>query len=500
MQETSDPLTPPDAGAFWRPLLGLCACALALRVVFLILFDNVYSVEAEAYSKINLLAIWSETPDQYPDLNFGPLHTWLLYVLVRPFEAPVLPARLLSVVCGSLVLIPFAHTVRLVFGARPGLVAAALLAVMPLHLRGSATSLALAPYNLFLMCGLYFHLRYQLRSGTSFRFLIAAAAFMTLACMLRFDAWLFLPPLCLFLLRRNLLHAIGFGAMCLVFPAIHMYVSHYHTGDWTSFATTSANTFAYLHLAPLNHKLFGWASSFQFALTTTTLGLAALGVFFAAFKRKGFYFVALFSFSFGIFLFKSLTNTTDPAIVRYTSAMCLMVLPFAAYLLTAVGDRIGRLVGAPRAGLIPFVVALMAQSVLVAGEQSQDAGLPDDAWATVLDLRERAGPEATVLPDARFHPFFVIESRIPRRQLVQFRVKDHTAVDFEDLERLIRETPPTLVVLDYNAKMNALFISNLSAFDVAQGAETAVSHGLRFELLATHGDFSVYATRPESDP
>jgi hypothetical protein len=501
MPRESDPVTAEQPTEFSRRLAGIFLVALVARVAFLVLFDNSFGHEIETYSKINLMVAWLFAGGGYPDTNFGPLHTWLLRLVTLPFDDLVLPARTLSLVCGVLLLIPFAHAVRLVFGSRVALVAAALLAVTPVHLRGSTTSLALSPYTLFLMCGLYYYLRADHGSGRGHWVLALSAVFLNLAGMLRFEAWLFLPPLCLLLARKDLSQAIRFGAMCMVFPGIHLYTCHTQNGDWVSFATTSAGAFSYLKDVPLTHKLFGWFVAFGRGMTVTTAVLAGLGLLYAAHKRKGALFAALFLFNYAIFQYKSLTNTSDPLMVRYTAGMTLMLLPFAAYVLTAAGDFIARKVGDSRVGIAPLLAAVMAQALFFSTVEGRQAALPDSVWQTALEIRELAGPDSVILAPVRYHPFFLVESRVPHDRFVMLQFTEHgSELDVDYLQKMLDETPPTLVVLDYHEPVNRQDVSNRHAFDIPPEATSAVSRGLRFERLAKHGDYHIFATSPERAP
>ena len=67
-------------------IAALLLFGLGIRLHFFIQSENLFSVEAEAYSKIQLMLQWDASPLPYPDLNFGPLHMillWLPYLLGR---------------------------------------------------------------------------------------------------------------------------------------------------------------------------------------------------------------------------------------------------------------------------------------------------------------------------------------------------------------------------------------------------------------------------------
>jgi 4-amino-4-deoxy-L-arabinose transferase-like glycosyltransferase len=480
-------------------LAGIVAFALTVRIVFVAVFDNIYSHEAEAYSKLNLVTTWIDAGMPYPDVNFGPLHTWLIYLLTLPFDSPVLPVRIFSISCGVLAIIPYALLVRMFFEDRVALSTALLFSLCPVHLRGSVTTLALAPYVLFVGIGLYYYFRYKTNRRPHFYWLAIAALFLNMAGMLRFEAWLLLPLLCIFLIRKNFFHAVLFGAMNLAFPLVHMWKCYTQTGNPMAFAVTSATSFLqYMPMMPLSYKLTGWFVSFAGGITAITAACAGLGLLVAVFARKGFHFAMLFIFVLAIMQYKTLTNTIDPSLTRYTAGMSLLLLPFASLLLWTVAQRFFRRgLGTTILGIC-LVAILALQMLLFSTLQSIKQTIPDDIKQTVAFLRENVKPTDRVLADSRFHPYFMVESRLQNRQFLSLRFSaDRKHLDEPYLAEMIQTRPPTFAVLDYQLLDIEQVNSNLDAFDVPQNATTATSNGLKFDRLAAFGDFVIFAVAPE---
>lgn len=479
-------------------LVLLVIFALVLRLIFMLAFDNIYSHESESYSKIALVSAWIDAGMPYPDINFGPLHTWIIYGLTAPFENKVVPVRLFSLLCGFLVLIPYALTVRNLFDEKIALVSTALFAALPVHLRGSATSLALAPYILFMFTGIYFHFRYLTSRRAKFSWLILAALFINLAGALRFEAWLFLPLLCIFLIRKNFFHAVAFGAMNLAFPVLHMFMCFKQTGNPFQFAKTSSTSFLqYMPTMPLSYKLTGWFVSFGISMTVALAVLAALGLLYGAFTRRGFYFGALLLFNFGIFQYKTLTNTIDPSLTRYTTSMDLLLLPFAAMIIWAIANRIFRRGTRATTGAWVLSAFLVAQMIFFASWQAKAESFPQDVKDTVAFIKENAGPDDVILPDSRFHPYVMVESGLAYSQFVSLKFsQDRMNLDTEDLETLMATNPPTMVVLDYFLEGVDQVNSNLDAFKLPKSTKQTTSWGLVFTRLTIFGDFAVFKAEP----
>ena len=485
---------------FWVWLAVIAGFGFAVRLTFLILFDNLYSHEAESYSKINLVNTWIDAGKPYPDINFGPLHTWIIYLMTLFFQNPVLPVRILSLLCGTIALVPYALTVKLMFDNKTALGAAALLAALPVHIRGSATSLALAPFILFICSGLYFYFRYRKQRSVKFSWLVFSALFFNLAGMLRFEAWLFLPLLSLFLVRKNFWHAVAFGAMNLVFPLVHMGVCFRQSGNPFMFATTSSTSFLqYMPLMPLSYKLTGWFVSFGISMTVAVAVLSLFGLLYALFVKKGFHFAMLLFFNFSIFQYKTLTNTIDPSLTRYTTSMALMMLPFASMILWSFAERFGKKSGrGVIIGIVLFAI-LAGQQLFFASTQAANEALPKDVKQTVEFIRQNSGPDDFIMADSRFHPYVMVESGLPNKQFVSLEfTPDRLHLKEDRLQHLIETTPPTFVILDYSLFEVDQVNSNLDAFSVKKSAKDAVSKGLHFSRQAQFGDFVIFKTQPVS--
>ncbi len=500
---------------FLLALLGITLLGFAARLVFLLVFDNAYSHEAEAYSKINLVSIWVEAGKPYPDINFGPLHTWLIWLLTYFFQDQVLPVRIFSLVCGALAIFIYGLLVKQVFDEKIGLTAAALLLAMPVHLRGAATSLALAPFILFLVCGLLFYFKYKGDRRKKFLWLALSALFLNMAGMLRFEAWLFLPLLCIFLLekdfpkvffknpiralfRKETLFAVAFAIMNLAFPLVHMAMCYKEAGHPLAFSQTSATSFLqYMPDMPLTYKLTGWFVSFGISMSLIAAAICALGLLYGLFAQKGFHFALLLFFNLSIFQYRTLTNTIDPSLTRYTAGMSLMLIPFGAMLIwAAVGRRrsqnaVKKIIG------LAVIFLLSAQMLFFSILQAGKEGIPEDVKNTALFLRERPASKDFVMPDSRFHPYFMVESRLDSKQFISLRFSaDRMTLDEKHLEELIEKPPPVFLILDYFLEGVDQVNSNLDAFEIERGKKETTIRGLHFSLLENYGDFYIYAATP----
>jgi len=556
-----------------RIFYALFFLALALRVVFLLAFDNVFTHEGESYSKINLVQTWLQQGKPYPDPNFGPLHYWLIYLLFQvcgPALGWIWPVRLFALLLGALTVPLFYLLVAEAFDRRTAWAAAVLFACYPSHLRASPTGLAETPYLFFFTAGLLgFWLALKHRRGEKWFYLCLGALGIAAAGMLRFEAWLFLPVLCLLMLKRGWAMALLFGALSAIFPLWHMamccriaggecwhnqcradaagacalYVegaplpekagecflngegecafqpqSAYQNerqqptvgsffrksgcclrrGYFTSFAHTSATSFLqYMPNLPLKEKALGWFRSTGIGLGIPVALLALGGLILALRRRQKLAFAALFLAPALIMQYKALTNTMDPSLERYTMSLGMLLTPYAALVLLAVGDRLARggFRHAATAALAALVVFNFAWAWCFATINRYDP----DIRHTVRWLKENARPTDRVLPDQRFHPYVQLESGLPLSSFVSLEWSaDRKSLNREAFDRLMTKTPPTVIVLDYfhlEEEGENMVNSNLDVFrNIGQGQErfTVPAYGLRYERALADGHFVVY--------
>ncbi len=492
---------------------------LAARVYFLIAFENVFSTESEAYSKINLVNDWIAHGKPYPDSNFGPLHTWLIYLMTRPFSDPVWPVRIFSMICGIAAIPVFFYIAKKVAGRRAALIAALLFAFFPVHLRASATSLAEAPYALTFFGGLAAFIAYTSNKKSSYAWMILSALCFNLAGMLRFEAWLFFPVLCLFAIRRGFLKAAGYGLMLLIFPLTHMYFCWKTTGNPMSFSQTSAASFMlYLPRMPLSYRSTAWLVCFWLGLSPVLAALCAFGIAWAVAAKRGGLLLALFFFPYVILSYRTIKGMIDPSLVRYGIVLAALPLPLAAGFIDAVTQKLLR-----RERLRAAVTALAC--ALIIGftsfwsyRQAAGSSLPEDVRTVAAFLRDQAGKDERIILDKRFHPYIVVESRHDPSLLVSLRYgggpvtdpKEYEAVvkklfplshghgeevawgrdikyyEHDAFVEMMKDFNPTMLVLDYESG------GNMQAFTIPPDIEETRMHGRLLKRVLRVGDFAVF--------
>ncbi|MCB1152473.1 glycosyltransferase family 39 protein [bacterium] len=511
-------------------LAAILAAGFAVRLYFLLAYENIFSWEAEDYSKINLVLAWIEQGKPYPDPNFGPLHTWLIYLITLPFEDRVLPVRLVSLVCGTGALAAFFGMARFTVGRAAALIATALFAFYPVHVRASATSLAEAPYTLLFFGGLWAFARYWRSDGPRTAWVAASGLMLGAAGMLRFEAWLFYPGLCLWALAadksaKGFAKACVYGAILAAFPLWHMYYCWKTAGNPFSFGATSAASFElYLPSMPLSYRATAWLQAFWLAMSPYLAVTALLGLVWAAFARRGGFLLTLFVFPFALMNYRTLQGQIDPALLRYSVVLAALLIPTGAGAIEETGKILGRWLKRP--AIISGVVTagLCVAMTTWALAQAEENRLPEDLKHLASFLAHDTADGERIILDKRFHPYLVVESRKDPASLrtLMYAGGPVPAQDYERLarkffplsdrhapevppgrdiklfdrtayEQMMDEFNPTLLVLDFESG------GNIQAFPIEPDEESAVIDGRTFTRVFREGEYAVFKIAPAAE-
>lgn len=162
-----------------------------LRVVCFLLSGNTAG-DAAARALIGLE--WMLDPKFLPNPIWLPFHSYMIGGALYLWNDPVIVPRLLSLVLGIMSLFPFYGLVRLEFGKKAALISTLLFSVYPFHIRHSVVSLGEVPTLFFILSSLYFFL-YYLKEDSSLKYLGFSTFFLNVACMIRAEAWFFIPVL-----------------------------------------------------------------------------------------------------------------------------------------------------------------------------------------------------------------------------------------------------------------------------------------------------------------
>ena len=297
---------------------------------------NSYNMDVsndEPWSKINLAMRWIYSDRLLPDLNFGPLHTYLISALwLLNKEEVVILSRLFSLIFGILFILLYFWLLRELFNVKVAYAGTFLLSIYPLHIHLSSTSLAEVPAYFFLFSALYF--LYVFINQRKVSHLVISAIALNLSAMLRFESWIFILLFSgiLFLKKLRLRYTLTFLILSFIFPVIWMVLNYKYEGNPINFIMISSKVSAStMEGIPLFDRLWG----FPYILCETLSFPICICCFFGfasllVTKRKKTIFIFLFVFSLFIYALRSIRGNYDYSIARYSLLLGLLFIPFGA--------------------------------------------------------------------------------------------------------------------------------------------------------------------------
>jgi 4-amino-4-deoxy-L-arabinose transferase-like glycosyltransferase len=330
-----------------RAIIALAALALLALLVRLPAYAVNENVLGDAVARTELALQWSRTPhwiSSFQDgaLQFGPLH---LYAVGAAFKVGLRKedaGRLVSLLCGVLTVVPLAVLTRRLFGWRAAVWAGVGLACWGLHIQLSTTAASEALSLLLTVSSLSaFAAGWQERRTWP---LVAAGLLLTLACAVRYDAWMLAPLLAALLAsqegerRAAVRRALLFSAACLPFPLAWLwgnwlemgdplhpirYVERFHR-EWVQDGVALYGALGYRV-----HNLLFWPGSAVVTLTPVVgvLGMAGMGWAFRA--RRDVRWLLWVAWAPALYFTARSAVLLDLApLARFTAAQVVLALPF----------------------------------------------------------------------------------------------------------------------------------------------------------------------------
>jgi len=212
-----------------RALIAVMLVALAVRTAVL---PFATSDGGDAPSRVWAAREWLFHPRLLTHGVWGPLHTYLialsLWAVPDPVHAPVIMSMLFSVASAGAL---YCFT-RLEFGdPRAVLLVGLTYAAYPIAIRNGVSVRSETPFVFFLLLGMIALALARTRAGAgSWRWAVGAGVSLTLAAMLRYEAWILIPIFGWLLRRQPGLLAI-FVACALVHPVFWAVGNWIHSGD-----------------------------------------------------------------------------------------------------------------------------------------------------------------------------------------------------------------------------------------------------------------------------
>lgn len=216
-------------GASREVTLGLLL-VLFLAAARVVLLPDATTDGGDSVSRVWGSIRWLEDPHLITHGVWGPLHTYLMAFVLWIWPDPVSGPVGLHVLIGvATPLLVYAFTRTAIAGPRAALLVAATYAIYPIAIRNSLSVRSEVPFVLLLLGAMIF---LELARGDrgSWKHAVAAGISLTLAAMLRYEAWMLIPLLAFLLWRKPRLMGV-FIACALIHPLFWMVGNGVHSGD-----------------------------------------------------------------------------------------------------------------------------------------------------------------------------------------------------------------------------------------------------------------------------
>jgi hypothetical protein len=321
--------------------LGLLTVLLlaAARVVFL---PDATTDGGDSVGRVWNSIRWLEDPHLITHGMWGPLHYYLLAFVLwfwpNPVLAPVGFHLLLGVATPLLV---YAFTRTAIAGPRAALLVAVTYAVYPVAIRNSLSVRSEVPFVLFLLIAMIF-VELARREEGSWKHALVAGMSLTLAAMLRYEAWMLIPLLALLLWRKPRLMGV-FIACALIHPVFWMVGNGIHNGDplySVNVATRWERERMGRAMIPLSTRILQgvtYAGTILRGMTFPLGVIAVTGATVALIKRERCRAWLLPVAGLALLLMWSIARGALVPKINYAVTLGTMLLPFAAVIWRRLG-------------------------------------------------------------------------------------------------------------------------------------------------------------------
>jgi 4-amino-4-deoxy-L-arabinose transferase-like glycosyltransferase len=209
-------------------LLTLAGFLLRLGAM-IFLFD----IPGDGPSRAMIAYKWAESPYIATHGVWLPGFTYLTGIFSLAVHNPLFSIRILNIILGTATIPVFYIFLNCIFGKSEAIFSATILALFPLHIGLSASSLTEVSFMLLIFLSSLLMIRgFQGGKYSTGPLSLALVCFL-LAESIRYEAWILIPcfVLYVFLKTRRLRLALGSLFIMLVFPISWMICNHLHFGN-----------------------------------------------------------------------------------------------------------------------------------------------------------------------------------------------------------------------------------------------------------------------------
>lgn len=326
-------------------LIVLFILALTIRIAVFIQNGN---HAADGMYRTILTMNWLKDPYFITSGLWPPLDLYLMAMTTYIFNDPIVSTRLVSLILGTIIIFPYYYLVKLLFDKKIATISTLVLAFTSIYIQYSTYSMSEVPLTFFLVVSLYFFFRFK-KGEKKLTDLILSAIFIDLASMTRYEAWLFIPLLTIFILdiknikdislknilKNDIRYIFIFLIISSIFPIFWMIGNYNSYGDplygqtwsdkWIKINTVLNPDSQWLN-PPFYKKLTAWPGSILYVLNIVSI-FAGIGLLISLWRRKNLEFLSIFLILMGIFTYKLINVTMMPQ-PRHIIMPILFLIPY----------------------------------------------------------------------------------------------------------------------------------------------------------------------------
>ena len=310
---------------------------LFIRLSVLSLTDDFSGVSAGKVLQAELVLKNQLDKGEWYSSVHPPGHLLFLILGLKLYNNELLTPRIISLIFGTLLVIPFYYYCREVFNPRVALFSIFGLAFYSEHIAYSIIATSETSFHFFLWMGFLLFVLFTRREK---RYLLYCSGIsIGLASMCRYEGLIFIPVLSFFLQKKNKKDASLFLITSLVLPLLWMVVNYTYSQDALQFLHTNDFTvpmqFDWIRAQGVKidfiHKLLYWPGSLMRTLGWPVFFFGICGVIFCLIKKKSIFPVYIFLILFIAFIVRTVNERLylQP---RYGITLGLMLIPFSVFL------------------------------------------------------------------------------------------------------------------------------------------------------------------------
>ena len=506
----------PSAGVW---ILASAALAMMVRIACFPYSSYAGSWEyCDAPTRVAMAIRWLHHPGVMTTKDceqFGPLHIYLIAGALSLWKDIYLAPRFLSLVLGVGTALPLFFLTRILFNQRAALYATLFFAFHTLQVKSCGVAMAEAAFGFFFLMCVYFFVRFRGNGRPVDRCL--AALMLSISCMIRYDAWPYIPLMALLTIRTDqsgakrfpsmvscLRPVIGFGLIAGLFPVLWLITNYVKGADplfaWKviaagleSFPEDTITRHGVI-VASVFHTVFVPAILFL-SLTPAVAVLAGIGFVRALRRRHALAYAALF-LPFIIYYVQSFGVRALP-IARYWMLPGLLMLPYAGAQMD-LWTRALSATGVRRKTAAVVLSAALVFSALLCAAYSMDLPFHQRFWSISpvspmlpeekqsFDLiKSQMQPGDRLVPDGSVFSRCVTFNLDPTFGEHWWDVPNYRQLSQDEFARHLRSSAPGFLLV---YKLEFPFMDLLSKMEQTESNEA----GIRVQTVYSKGRYGVY--------